>query len=222
MSFTIVFEYDRPSLLEERSRESQGSNRHGPIRYIYELEMEVKEAGDRLCQFIDPHSVLDSPAGSRWPLVIFAFGESHILTELPKHCDWTLFPELCHALHAIVKQPMFSLFLATAGNSHLSSPEIKSDPGTRVINHSIHPLGPITEISFDDIAYPAKEGTVSLSHVVTANWISHLTSTVRAFYIFLPRAAWFLPYPGLVPIMTPWGNIGTFNLGEAEAVERQV
>jgi hypothetical protein len=131
-------------------------------------------AGDSLCQFIDPHGVLDSDAGSRWPLVILAFDESHILTEFPERCGWTLFSELRRTLQAIIKQPIFSLFLATAGSFHLFSPEIKSDPSRRVIEKSLRPLDPITEISFDDLAYLAKEGTVSLSRVVATDWISHL------------------------------------------------
>jgi hypothetical protein len=118
--------------------------------------------------------VLDRDEGSRWPLVILAFDESHILTEFPKCCGWTLFSELRRTLQVIVKQPIFSLFLATAGSFHVLSPEITSHSSNRVVNEFLRPLDPITEISFDDIAYRAEENTVSLSRVVTTDWISHL------------------------------------------------
>ena len=143
-------------------------------RYLYEADEEVKAAGEELCRFIDPHRVLDSAAGSRWPLVILAFDESHILTEFPERCGWTLFSELRRALQVIVKQPIFSLFLATAGSFHHISPEIKSDPSRRVTDAGLRLLDPITEISFDDLAYLAEEDTVSLSRVVSTDWISHL------------------------------------------------
>lgn len=54
----------------------------------------VTEAGKELCQFIDPHSLLDSNNGPRWPLVILAFDKSHVLMDNPKRSGWTLFSEL--------------------------------------------------------------------------------------------------------------------------------
>jgi hypothetical protein len=160
--------------LEERNKTPEESNTHSSKRYIYEAEEDVKKAADSLCRFIDLHGVLDSDTGSRWPLVILAFDESHILTEFPEGCGWTLFSELRRTLQAIGKQPIFSLFLATAGSFHLFSPEIRSDPSRRVTDKSLRPLDPITEISFDDLAYPAKEDSVSLSRVVATDWIAHL------------------------------------------------
>jgi hypothetical protein len=118
--------------------------------------------------------MLDSNEGPRWPLVILAFDESHILTEFPQRCHWTLFSKLCHALQVIGKRPIFSLFLSTSGSIFRFSPEIKSDLSSQVIQDGLRPLDPITEISFDDIVYPAKEDTVSLSQVTTTDWISHL------------------------------------------------
>ena len=171
MSSIIFSEDDRSLELEESDEASQWLNTDIVTRDIDEASAKVEEAGERLCRFIDPYGVLDSGKGSRRPLVILAFDEAHILTELPKRSSWTVFSELCRTLHAIVRKPIFSLFLSTAGCFHRSSPEIKSDPST---DHGIPPLGPITEISFDDLAYPAKEDTVSLSQVVTTDWISHL------------------------------------------------
>jgi len=136
--------------------------------------MKIQDVAEKLCRFIDPHSALDLEEGPRWPLVILAFDESHILTEFPRRCHWTLFSELHRTLQVIGKRPIFSLFLSTAGSILQFSPEIKSDPSRRVVNHDLRPLDPITEISFDDIAYSAKENSVTLSEVTTTDWISHL------------------------------------------------
>jgi len=57
-------------------------------------EYGVKEAGERLCQFIDPHYMLELGQGSWWPLVILSFDESHILANILTQSHWTLFSEL--------------------------------------------------------------------------------------------------------------------------------
>ncbi len=152
-----------------------------PPRYIFESAGDgynpgdgVTEAGEELCRFIDSKRVLDSRDGSRRPLILLSFDESHILTDIPKYSSWTVFSELRRVLREIVDHPIFSLFLSTAGSFHQFSPEIRSDPSGRITNHKLTPLHPISEICFDDIAYPAKEYTVSLDRVVKTDWISHL------------------------------------------------
>jgi hypothetical protein len=134
----------------------------------------VKEAGEIFCRFIDSKRALDRRDGSWWPLVILSFDESHILTKNPKSSGWTLLSELRRVLREIIDHPIFSLFLSTAGRFHLFSPEIRSDHSNRITNHELTLLHPISEISFDDIAYPAKEYTVSLDRVVKTDWKSHL------------------------------------------------
>jgi hypothetical protein len=150
------------------------SQADSPPQYISEKLGNVNKAGENLCKFIDPQGVLDPDEGSRWPLVILAFDESHILTDNPKNRSWTLFSELRRTLREIVDRPIFSLFLSTAGSFHLFSPEIKSDHSSRVTNAVLRPLDPISEISFDDLAFAAQEGTVSLDRVVQMEWMSHL------------------------------------------------
>jgi hypothetical protein len=180
VSLTIS-ETDGSFKLAGASEKTEKPNTNSPPRYTsasagrgYEPGDGVKEAGERLCRFIDPDRLLDSGEGSRRPLVILSFDESHILTDIPKRSRWTLFSELRRILREIIDHPIFSLFLSTAGKFHLFSPEIRSDPSGRVTNHELSPLHPISEICFDDIAYPAKENTVSLDRVVTTDWISHL------------------------------------------------
>lgn len=140
----------------------------------------VKDSGTDLCRFIDPYDVLDS-SGPRRPLLIFSFDESHILTDTPKDAGWTLFVELRRTLRELVDLPIFSLFLSTVGRFHLFSPEIRSDPSTRVAKADLVPLNPITEVSFDDLAFPAKEDTVTLGRVVQVDWISHLGRPLYAY-----------------------------------------
>jgi hypothetical protein len=156
-----------------------------PPQYINEKLGNVKTTGKLLCKFIDPHSVLDSDIGPRWPLVILAFDESQILTNNPKDRKWTLFSELRRSLREIVDWPIFSLYLSTAGSFHLFSPDIKSDHSSRVTNAALLPLDPISEISFDDLAFPAQEGTVSLDRVIQMDWMSHLGRPLCVYFPYI-------------------------------------
>jgi hypothetical protein len=146
----------------------------------------VSEVGRRLCQFIDPLDALGSEEGSRRPLVILAFDESHILTDLPRDQGWSLFSELRRILQGIRSFAIFSLFLSTAGRFHLLSPERQLDPSSRVAN-GILPLDPITEISFDELAFRAVANSVMLDRVVQMDWISHLG---RPLYAHLMYSFW--------------------------------
>ena len=134
-----------------------------------------RDAGGRLCQFIDQCKVLESGTGPRRPLVVLAFDEAHILTDKPRYqTNWNLFSELRRILRQIKDLPIFSVFLSTAGRFEKFSPEIRSDPSARTRDPDNRPLSPITEISFDDIAYPASKDTVTMNRVVDIDWISHL------------------------------------------------
>jgi hypothetical protein len=131
-------------------------------------------AGEKLSMFVDPCKMLDRVKGSRRPLVIFAFDEAHILTDNPPKKDWNLFSELRRILRQISDDAIFSVFLSTAGRFHLFLPEIRSDHSDRIRDASERPLDPITEISFDDLAFPAPADAVFLDRVVQMEWISHL------------------------------------------------
>jgi hypothetical protein len=128
-----------------------------------------------LCRFLDEHDLLDSDEGPRWPLVVLAFDEADTLTDNPPNqVLWNLFSELRRVLRQIQHHPIFSLFLSTAGRFEKFSPVIHSDPSTRARGPDNRPLDPISEISFDDIAYPALKGTIRIDSVVEIDWISHL------------------------------------------------
>ena len=61
---------------------------------------------------------------------------------------------------------------------HLFSLGIKSDPLKQVTDHSLRLLDPITEISFDDLAYLTKEDTVSFNQLLPLGLVSQ-TVTVE-------------------------------------------
>ena len=135
----------------------------------------LREAGEALCRFIDEHQLTDSKNGPRVPLVVLAFDEADTLTDNPPgQNDWNLFSELRRVLRQIQHLQIFSLFLSTAGRFDKFSPDIHSDPSARAREPAHRPLDPISEISFDDIAYPALEDTVTIDNVVEIDWISHL------------------------------------------------
>jgi hypothetical protein len=118
---------------------------------------------------------LDSENGPRRPLVVLAFDEAHVLTDNPP-CQnyWNLFLELRRFLRAIEEFPIFSLFLSTAGRFNQLPPEIDYSPSARAGEPDNRPLDPISEISFDEIAYPALKGTVTIDRAVEIDWMSHL------------------------------------------------
>jgi hypothetical protein len=135
----------------------------------------LQEASEMLCRFIDEHCVLESDKGPRRPLVVLAFDEADTLTDNPPEQKyWNLFSELRRVLRQINDLPIFSLFLSTAGRFNKFSPDVHSDRPSWVIEPSYCPLAQISEISFDDIAYPASKGTITIDKVVSIDWISHL------------------------------------------------
>jgi hypothetical protein len=164
---------------EEYDQVNAGYDSDSPPRYRFKDKGGVRDAGKALCKYIDPQGLLDSNKGPRRPLVILSFDEAHLLTGLPQrppsqHLDWTLFSELRQVLRELVDIPIFSLFLSTAGSANLFSPAIQSDPSSLVTNLQKLTLHPISEISFDDLAYPALESSVTLDRVVELDWISHI------------------------------------------------
>jgi hypothetical protein len=113
--------------------------------------------------------------GPRRPLVVLAFDEADTLTDNPPgQSTWNLFSELRRVLRQIQHLQIFSLFLSTAGRFDKLSPDVHSDPSARARELEFRPLDPISEVSFDDIAYPALKDTVTIGRVVEDDWISHL------------------------------------------------
>jgi hypothetical protein len=133
----------------------------------------LKDAGELLCRFIDEDEVSNSKHGPRRPLVVLAFDEADTLADNPPGKDWNLFSELHRVLRQINHLQIFSLFLSTGGRFPKFSPNIPDVKSARA-RHGYPTLNPILEISFDDIAYPASEDTVTIGRVVEIDWICHL------------------------------------------------
>jgi hypothetical protein len=147
----------------------------------------VKKAGELLAKFVDPGKLMDRKGGQpRRPLVIFSFDEAHVLTDSPpmqnRATNWNLFSELRRILRDTSDYPIFSLFLSTAGRFNLFSPEIRSDPSMRIKESQLSTLDPITEITFDDLAYDAPENKILLERVVKMDWICHLGRPLYALF----------------------------------------
>jgi len=149
-----------------------------PDQYIFKDMKKLEEAAKRLCQFVDPKGLLDRAKGPRRPLIVFAFDEAHNLIDIPSKfglvCN--LFYELNLVLQQIHKHPIFSLFVSTAGRVSLlpASPPYLSDLSNRVRDPYHYSFDPISEVSFDGVAYPALENHATLGRVVEIDWIAHL------------------------------------------------
>jgi hypothetical protein len=121
----------------------------------------------------------------RWPLILLSFDDPQVLTDGAKVGEWSLFTELRRILQRLDSRgiSIFSLFLSTAGNFRFLSPDIKTDPSSRVWNNNLRPFHPITDISFDCLARPASEDSVTLFQVVQIDWIAHLGRPLYVSFI---------------------------------------
>ena len=168
----------------------------------------VLKVAKELTKYIDPFGLLRASSEPRpgpcRPLIILAFDEGHFLGHGPVDQPWTLFSELRRSLRIIVKEPIFSLFLSTSTKFRLFSPEIRSDPSRRVVEHHLKLLPPIPEISFDDLAFRAIAGTITLSDVVSTKWICHLGRPLYVFVFCLCSSSHRLTTTGLALAMMRW------------------
>ena len=167
---------------------------------------QVRQAAEELVQLLDPKGLLDSLSGPRRPLLILAFDEGHTLADiLLEHAEHrSLFEELVHTLYIIADLPIFSLFLSTATKFHAPLPSKLRFPS---MNGDFKlPLLPlISEISFDDLAFPAIEDTLTLNQVIGNKWISHLGRPLYVYFVSFGLSTNLLPGKGLDLITTlPW------------------
>lgn len=84
-------------------------------------------------------------------------------------------------MRCIRTEPIFSVFLFTASKFHVFNPETLADPSRRVQEGTLNTLPPITEMSFDELAYTTKEGLTTLDEVVQDDWMAHLGRPLYAF-----------------------------------------
>lgn len=146
------------------------------------------QATEALTRIVDPGGLLASNSeGPRRPLVILAFDEGHMLTDIVTDMETgqSLLSELRRALRVITRYPIFCLLLSTAAKFRVFYPEVRSDPSLRVVTRIPPELHPICEISFDDLAFPAIEDTVRLDEVIQDRWMSHLGRPLYGVLSFL-------------------------------------
>jgi hypothetical protein len=153
-----------------------------PLQFIDGSGKGVRSAAKALHKLIDPLGLVMKSDKWRRPLIILSFDEPHVLTDGTKEGEWSPFSELRRILQRLDNNLIFSLFLSTAGNFRLLSPDINFDPSSRVKNETLRPFHPITEVSFDCLAFPAGEGTLTIDRVVEIGWIAHLG---RPLYVAL-------------------------------------
>jgi len=161
----------------------------------------VKEAGKKLARFIAPLKEFRRASGPRRPLIILSFDECHKLADRLIDTHGTLFSELRRVLRCIHKEPIFSLFLFTGSKFDTFNPETLADPSRRVQEGELCTLPPITEISFDELAYTAKEGITTLEEVVQDDWMAHLG---RPLYAFLSHVSHSLIHSSITAV----GSLG--------------
>ena len=144
-----------------------------PAQYVDQTGKGVHSAAKALHDFVDPRGLVKYGQWRR-PLVVLSFDESHVLTDGTKESEWSTFSELRRILQRLGGHLIFSLFLSTSGNFRMLSPDIKPDPSSRVVNEALLPFHPITDVSFDCLARPAAEGSMTLFEVTQIDWIAHL------------------------------------------------
>ncbi|KAF8495544.1 hypothetical protein F5888DRAFT_1711816 [Russula emetica] len=159
-------------VFDEECKSAMESITNSPPQYVDQDGKGVRTAGKALYKFVDPRELLKNE--KRRPLILFSFDEPHVLTDGTKEGDWSLFSELCRILQRLDDCLFFSLFLSTAGNFWFLSPDVKLDPSSRIVNDQLRPFHPITEVSFDCLACPANEGSMTLNQVTQMDWIAHL------------------------------------------------
>ena len=86
------------------------------------------------------------------PSVILAFDEARTLSTSSNQ-EWSHFSELRRALHALIDEPLFSLFLTTTGNVVPSS---RKDLSGRVQGRQLFSNSPFAEVGFDHFAFKDK------------------------------------------------------------------
>ena len=92
--------------------------------------------------------------------------------------NWTLLSVMRQVLYEFNRSPIFALFLSTAAD------KFKHD--------DIRDLPPIMEMSFDALAFTAKEGVTTLGEVAQDKWMSHLGRPLFASLIYSVRGFTYL------------------------------
>ena len=140
------------------------------IKRLREGDKQEQESDERIGdKQEDTKHESDEHGGAKWPSLIFAFDEAHVLTE--KRFDWakpeTMFSELQKALRSIGDLDVFSLFLSNTGDVSQFGGETVSDLSSRFRIHKKPLPPPFTNMGFDQFTRDAlsKHKSPTLSQV---------------------------------------------------------
>jgi hypothetical protein len=121
-----------------------------------DTELRVELAGEELIRCIKPglpdglHMLKDEDLQ-----VVLAIDEAHVLNDPPfvvgESPAPTRFSQFRHALRALRRLPIFSVFLSTAGKIQDFIPPRKNDPSNRIDGRRLHVPSPFTELGFDQM-----------------------------------------------------------------------
>jgi hypothetical protein len=88
------------------------------------------------------------------PLIILAFDEAHTLTDMKMtdSTQWSNFSELQHALSALTRFSLFSLFMSTTGKISQFTTARTEDISARILTPKLALIEPFTNLGFDTLA----------------------------------------------------------------------
>jgi hypothetical protein len=111
----------------------------------------------------------------RLPPIILSFDDADQLAELTKDGRWSIFSKIRRALYYTGGRPIFSIFLSKtfAFNFREHIPKHIIHPTDRIIptTKARHPI--LTEVGFDELAYPIVMGETTLEQVSDVDFMSH-------------------------------------------------
>ncbi|TDL24869.1 hypothetical protein BD410DRAFT_65329 [Rickenella mellea] len=100
------------------------------------------------------------------PLMVLAFDESHVLTEVSDEKQgWSFFSCMRRALRSIRNQRCFAFFLSTTGQVFQFTPSKENDRSARVQDSLLLLIPPFTDIGLDQLARKIRENELSIGDV---------------------------------------------------------
>jgi hypothetical protein len=111
------------------------------------------------------------------PLIILAFDEAHTLAErrTTEFTQWSSFSELQHALRALHRFSLFSLFMSTTGEISQFTSARTEDVSSRILTGKLALIQPFTDLGFDTLARNISLSQApDLQKLMTNDHIAHL------------------------------------------------
>ncbi|KAI0773477.1 hypothetical protein C8Q74DRAFT_1217582 [Fomes fomentarius] len=158
--------------VDEKAEKFREEHRKEVSSYIHGEKM-IMSAADALLKFLDP----TSGETREGPLVLLCFDGAFKLSDADSRI-WTRFSALTRALHVVVNQPVFSIFLSTMGDARtLSQPELSASSRTATTLQSQSEqckVPPILFTTFDVFSRKLSGNKWTLRQVASTSHIAHL------------------------------------------------